>query len=81
MSESPGPAVLYASADGVATLTMNRPESLNALSEEMQDGLADSLSRAEADHDVVCVLFIGSFRFQAGCLLQQFVWAPQPYWR
>ena len=36
------PAVLYAKADGVATVTMNRPEVRNAINSEMLCRLADA---------------------------------------
>ena len=36
-------------SDGVATLTMNRPERRNALSTEMLDGLLDALPRMAKD--------------------------------
>lgn len=42
-------ATLYAVADGVATITLNRPERKNALSEELVTSLADNLDRALED--------------------------------
>ncbi len=46
--------------DGVAVLTMNRPERRNALSTEMLEGLASALAEAETASDVGCVVLTGS---------------------
>jgi 2-(1,2-epoxy-1,2-dihydrophenyl)acetyl-CoA isomerase len=46
--------------DGVATLTMNRPEARNALSGEMNQGLAEALPRLAADASVRCVVLTGA---------------------
>src|SRR4051812_26697114 len=46
--------------DGVAILTMNRPERRNALSPAMLDALAGALADAEADDDVRCVVLTGA---------------------
>jgi 2-(1,2-epoxy-1,2-dihydrophenyl)acetyl-CoA isomerase len=47
----------YAVEDGIATLTLNRPDSKNAISPEMADELGDLLARIRAD-DVVRVLVV-----------------------
>jgi 2-(1,2-epoxy-1,2-dihydrophenyl)acetyl-CoA isomerase len=61
------PAVLYAAQAGVATLTMNRPQVLNALNDELLAGLRESLARAKADDTVRAVLLTGAGRgFCAG---------------
>lgn len=49
-------------ADGVATLTMNRPESLNALSTELKDALVQALAYVGADESVRAVVLTGSGR-------------------
>ena len=46
--------------DGVAILTLNRPEARNALSEPMLDALASVLDRCEVDPDVRCVVLTGA---------------------
>ncbi|MEQ8407661.1 MAG: enoyl-CoA hydratase [Gammaproteobacteria bacterium] len=54
-------------ADGIATLTMNRPEARNALSMAMREELTDSLHRIERDDSVRCVVLTGSGdHFMAG---------------
>lgn len=64
MSES---TLLYAAEGGVATLTMNRPDVLNALNDELLLGLRDGLARAKADAQVRAVLLSGAGRgFCAG---------------
>ena len=46
--------------DGIATLTMNRPEARNALTGEMQAGLAEAIPRLAADPDVRLVVLTGA---------------------
>lgn len=46
--------------DGVAFLTMNRPERRNALSDEMLQGLSLALREAESATDVRCVVLSGA---------------------
>jgi 2-(1,2-epoxy-1,2-dihydrophenyl)acetyl-CoA isomerase len=46
--------------DGVAVLTLNRPERRNALSRAMLDALARTLADLEADDDVACVVLTGA---------------------
>lgn len=53
------PTVGYLVADGIATLTMHRPEVYNALSLELHADLFEALSRAEADPAVRCLILTG----------------------
>ena len=46
--------------DGVATLTMNRPEARNALSGEMMAGLNEAVPRLAADPDVRVIVLTGA---------------------
>ncbi|MCH7959577.1 MAG: enoyl-CoA hydratase/isomerase family protein [Candidatus Hydrogenedentes bacterium] len=46
--------------DSITTLTMNRPESRNALSDEMVQGLIDALHDAELDSNIRCVVLRGA---------------------
>jgi len=49
--------VLYAVEGGVATITLNRPEKLNALNDELADEIQDAVRKADAD-DVVRVIVL-----------------------
>ena len=52
---------------GVATLTMNRPDALNALSWPMLEAMVDALERCAADDAVGCIVLTGAGRgFCAG---------------
>lgn len=56
-----------AAADGVATVTLDRPDRLNAFTARMADELLDVLDRTDADDDVRAVVLTGSGRaFCAG---------------
>ena len=57
MSELP---VLYDVADGVARITIDRPDRRNAISPEVVRGIADGLNRAERDGSVKVVVVTGS---------------------
>ncbi len=50
----------YGTADGVATLRLNRPEKKNALNADLVQALRDGLGRAAADPDVRVVLLAGA---------------------
>lgn len=53
--------------EGIATLTLNRPEARNALSMEMRIGLGDFAAQLEADPKVRCVVLRGAGgHFMAG---------------
>ncbi len=59
--------VLYEVSEGIATLTLNRPERLNTISGPMLNLLTKLLLKADADPDVRCVILTGSGRaFCAG---------------
>ncbi len=61
------PDLLEETADGVAVLTLNRPERLNALSEEMLRLLCEALPRLAADPAVGAIVLTGAGRgFCAG---------------
>jgi len=44
-------SVLYESMDRVATITLNRPERFNAISETMPDDIASAFMHAAKDDD------------------------------
>src|SRR4051812_27048350 len=50
----------YAVADGVARLTLNRPEKLNAISPGMLREIHDALWEADDDTAVHCVVLAGA---------------------
>ncbi|MBI5948788.1 MAG: enoyl-CoA hydratase [Chloroflexi bacterium] len=59
--------VLYDVQDAVATITLNRPESLNSMSAELLDRLVEAGTAAAADPTVRCVVITGAGRaFCAG---------------
>ena len=54
-------------SNGVATLLLNRPDKLNALSEEMYHGIADRCAALDADDEVRAIILTGAGRaFCAG---------------
>jgi 2-(1,2-epoxy-1,2-dihydrophenyl)acetyl-CoA isomerase len=59
--------LIEAIADGVATLTLNRPDRLNALSSQMLEGLLEALPRLAEDVAVGAIVLTGAGRgFCAG---------------
>ena len=67
-------------ADGVMTLTLQRPEKKNALSGVMYDALSDAVRQAEVDASVRVVLFQGDGdSFTAGNDLAGPLWMPPKY--
>jgi enoyl-CoA hydratase/carnithine racemase len=59
--------ILYAVKDRVATVTLNRPDKLNAFTTRMRDGLIETFARADADDDVRVIIVTGAGRaFCAG---------------
>jgi len=65
--------VLYEKRDGIATITLNRPDKANTLRTEVLDGLDQALRDANRDDDVKVLLlqgagdnFCGGFDFSGG---------------
>lgn len=59
--------ILYDVKDRILTITLNRPDKLNAFSMIMRDELMDAFNRADADDDVRVVIVTGAGRaFCAG---------------
>ncbi|ETW94511.1 enoyl-CoA hydratase/isomerase family protein [Candidatus Entotheonella palauensis] len=52
--------ILVEKEEGVAVLTMNRPEVLNAMSRELTGELQDAVQSACADDDVGCIVITGA---------------------
>jgi enoyl-CoA hydratase/carnithine racemase len=59
--------IVYEVSDGVATLTLNRPEKLNAWTARMEEQFSDAMRAAGADEDVRIIILTGAGRgFCAG---------------
>jgi enoyl-CoA hydratase/carnithine racemase len=70
--------VLYEARDGVAWISLNRPEVQNAIDLEMRDALWALLDAVEADDEVGVVVFrgAGDAAFSAGADVSEFGTAP-----
>ncbi len=67
-----GPAVVVSRDGATATVQMNRPRQLNALSDEMMRALLEALIALDADRDVHAIVVTGSERaFAAGADIKQ----------
>jgi enoyl-CoA hydratase len=72
-------AVRYESRDGIAIITINRPERLNALNEAVIQGLANAWRRFEHSDDRVAVLHAAGDRaFSVGADIKD---PPQEMWQ
>ncbi|MAT84685.1 MAG: enoyl-CoA hydratase [Gammaproteobacteria bacterium] len=59
--------IRYDVEDGILTLTLHRPERMNAFTGEMLKEMIDAFDRADADDDVRCIIVTGEGRaFCAG---------------
>jgi enoyl-CoA hydratase len=64
--------VLYEVADGIATVTLNRPEARNALSRALLRAMGDALRQADADDEVAAIVLTGTDpAFSAGVDLKE----------
>jgi 2-(1,2-epoxy-1,2-dihydrophenyl)acetyl-CoA isomerase len=52
--------LLYEVKDGIATLTLNRPDRLNALGDTLRDDLQDAVARASDDPEVRVMIVTGA---------------------
>lgn len=68
----PEPLVQLAREGGVATLTLNRPQALNALNRELTLALRDAVFSVEGDATVRCLVIRGGEHFMAGGDLKWF---------
>ncbi|MBT6429490.1 MAG: enoyl-CoA hydratase, partial [Rhodospirillaceae bacterium] len=65
--------VLYEVEDNIATVTLNRPERLNALNDDMIVELYDVMQRADKDREATVIILTGAGRgFCAGGDIQGF---------
>jgi 2-(1,2-epoxy-1,2-dihydrophenyl)acetyl-CoA isomerase len=71
-------SVLYDVTEGLATVTLNRPDAMNALNDELKSALRDTLREAAADEAVRAVLLTGNGRaFCVGQDLKEHIGALQ----
>lgn len=56
-------AILFEARDGVAHLTLNRPEAANSLNPQLSSEMMDAVIRCEEDKDVRALVIGGSGRF------------------
>jgi len=71
MSE-PQPVLIVEEHEGVATLTLNRPEAMNAFSRSLRDAIATSFRRLQAEGEARVVVLTGAGRaFCAGWDLKE----------
>tara|TARA_Y100001970_G_scaffold162688_1_gene198858 strand:+ start:4072 stop:4893 length:822 start_codon:yes stop_codon:yes gene_type:complete len=52
--------LLFEKEDGIAILTMNRPEARNAMSAEMNEAMQRTLAEVEIDSEIRCVVLTGA---------------------
>ena len=55
-------AVLYKIENGVAIVTLNRPERYNAVNQDIIEGLNDAFNKVKNDKNVRCIVINGSGR-------------------
>ena len=72
--------LIYEKKDGIAYVTLNRPESLNVYNIQMRDDLYEILGAIKDDNEVKIGIFKGSGEkaFCAGADLSEFLTAPPP---
>lgn len=72
--------IIYEKQDGVARVTLNRPQALNRYNIKMRDELYEVLSAVRDDPDVQVVIFsgVGERAFCVGADLTEFGTAPSP---
>jgi len=66
--------ILATAADGIATVTLNRPRVLNALNQALMEELASAMEALDRDDAVRCLVVTGNARaFAAGADVHEFV--------
>jgi enoyl-CoA hydratase len=73
--------VIYEKQDGIAYITLNRPQALNAYNIRMRDELYEVFSAIKDDPEVEVVILkgVGEKAFCAGADLTEFLTAPPPF--
>ena len=54
--------ILYEIEENILTITLNRPERLNAFNRQMLFELIDAVDKADEDDDVRAIIFTGAGR-------------------
>src|SRR3972149_10835365 len=74
----PDATVLYEKREGIAWVTLNRPDVLNAINMEMRDALWETMQAVRDDPEVRAVIFkgAGDRAFSAGADVSEFGTAP-----
>ena len=54
------PQILTEITGRVATITLNRPEAMNAFSDGMREALFDALEKYAADPEIGCIVITGA---------------------
>src|SRR5688572_1561462 len=57
-----GKNVLFEVSDRIATITLNRPDRLNAINKELRDELREAWMRVKQDPDIWCAIVTGAGR-------------------
>ena len=72
--------LIYEKRDGIAYITLNRPQALNIYNIQMRDDLYQVLSAIKDDSEVLVAIFKGAGEkaFCAGADLSEFLTAPSP---
>jgi len=73
-----GDSLLIDVSEGIATVTLNRPQAHNALSRELRTNMAIAIESLQADDDVGVIIITGAGdkAFSAGADLKEFETAP-----
>lgn len=73
------PTVLYEKDGRIIRITLNRPEKLNAINDEMPADLSDAVARANDDDDAHAIILSGAGRaFCSGYDLELYAERPRP---
>ncbi len=65
-------SVLYEQDDRIVKITLNRPDTRNALSGDIIEGLVEYIQKADKDKNVGCVILTGAGKsFSSGGNLQE----------
>ena len=72
--------IRYAAVEGVATVTLDRPDVFNAMNEPMRRELTECFTRLAVDDDVRVIVITGAGEraFSAGADIREFVQPPVP---